>query len=122
MQLEGRTDAPRAAKPKWASTSLQASGVVLLPMIPGARAEEETIKPAALEWRYHTAKASCRTGQGVSSMTPLVFGVLKGRARKSHQQREEPGKQGAPLSLWGPALEASLQGNPGLGLDVQARL
>lgn len=121
MQLEGRTDAPRAAKPKWASTSLQASGVVLLPMIPGARAEEES-KPAALEWRYHAAKASCRTGQGASSMTPLVFGVLKGRARKSHQQREEPGKQGAPLSLWGPALEASLQGNPGLGLDVQARL
>lgn len=87
-------------------------------MIPGARAEEESIKPAALEWRYHAAKASCRTGQGVSNMTPLVFGVL---ARKS-QQWEEPRKQGAPLSLWGPALEASLQGNPGLGLDVQAGL
>lgn len=50
-------------------------------MIPGDRAEEESIKPAALEWRYHTAKASCRTGQGVANMTPLVFGVFKGQGQ-----------------------------------------
>lgn len=67
-------------------------------------------------------------------MTPLVYGVFKGQARtsrgrKRHQQWKEPGelgvepwKLGALLSLWGPAPEDLLQGNPGLGLDVQARL
>lgn len=51
---------------------------MLLPVTPGDRAGE-----AAVRGRYHTAKVSCRTRHGVSSMTALAF-VFK------EQQQNKP--------------------------------
>lgn len=75
--------------------------VVLLPVTPGDKAGEVGSQWSQLLWSWgcHTAKASCRTGQGIANTTPLVFGVFKGQGQNKPPEEKPSTRAGTELRV-----------------------